>query len=139
MWATCNIQAVVYPNNILGGIFMRFENILKCHPSFVHLICEEDIIQCDCLSITDGHDAEQMIFLGKSDKCEEYEVRIYKANARDAYVPHKLDPKFKRYEANNEFESFFFNDFISARKFIRLAIDIHPEYQIRPIPKINQS
>lgn len=122
---------IVYPNKILGGDFVKFENTIKCHWSFVHLLREEDITQCDC-SIIDEHGIEQMIFLGKATKESKYEVRIYKANPTDTYVPHHLDFKVKKYEANDEFASFFFSRFFFARRFVGLLRDLHPEYNIRP-------
>ena len=110
---------------------MQFENTLKCHRSFIHLITEQDILQCGCLSLTDGEPAtEQKIYLMKAK--DEFEVRVYKFNATDTYVPHRLDFQVKRYEANNEFASFFFDRFFYARRFICTLRDFHPEYSIRP-------
>lgn len=112
---------------------MQFENKFKVCQSFTHLIDEQAVIQYDCITITDGHDIEQMIFLGKTEN--EFEVRIYKANPTDTYVPNQLDFNVKRYEANDEFASFFFDRFFFARRFISLLRDIHPEYNLRPIPE----
>ena len=112
---------------------MQFENILKCHLNFVHLIEEQDILQCDCLSLTDEHDTEQMIFLGKNTKSNEYEVRVYKSHPKDTYIPSILDFKLKRCEENDEFASFFFDRFFFARRFISTLKDYHPEYNVRPI------
>ena len=95
---------------------MQFENILKCHLNFVHLIDEQDLCVCDCLSITDDNGTEQMIFLGKTDHSNEYEVRVYKSTPGDTYVPHALDFQLKKYIANDEFASFFFDSFFFARK-----------------------
>ncbi len=112
---------------------MQFENILKCHPAYVHLIVEEDILQCDCLSLTDEHKTELMIFLGKVYNSSEYEVRIYKKNPTDMYIPCESDTNLKRCEENHEFSSFFFDEFVFARKFINTVREVHPEFKLRPI------
>lgn len=110
---------------------MQFENTLKCHRSFIHLITEQDIVQCGCISLTDGENAiEQKIYLVKT--TNEFEVRVYKVNPKDAYVPHVLDFQVKRYEANDQFASFFFDRFFYARRFICTLKEFHPEYNIRP-------
>jgi len=111
---------------------MQFENVLTCHPNYVHEIHEEDLFQIDCLSLRNAQGNEEMIFLAKVADSSEYEVRVYKANPADTYVPHSSDIYLKRYQANDEFASFFFDNFIFARQFFRDIKDIHPEYQLRP-------
>ena len=110
---------------------MQFENKIKWHRNLLHLLVEEDTVQCDCISITDGENCiEQKIYLAKIGN--DFEVRVYKANPKDTYIPSVLDFNVKRYE-NDQFASFFFERFFFARRFICLLKDAHPEYNIRPI------
>ena len=115
---------------------MHFETTLKCHLSHLNEIPEDDsIFQNGCISICDEHQVEQMIFLAKASKGTYYEVRIYKANPEDTYVPHRLDFNIKKYKSNDEFDAFFFDRFFFARRFIGLLKELHPEYAIRPSPE----
>ena len=111
---------------------MQFEKILTCHPNYVHEIHEEDLLQLDCISLVDAQRNEQMIFLGKVDDTNEFEVRIYKENPADTFIPSHSDFNVRRYVSNDEFASFFFDSFIFARQFFRDVKNNHPEYQIRP-------
>ena len=111
---------------------MPFEKKLKVHRSFMHLTAEEDLFQCDCISLVDNG-IEQQIFLSKAE--DGFEVRVYKANPSDTYVPNTLDFKVKKYEANDLFASFFFDTFFFARRFITLLEQLHPEYNLRPVSK----
>lgn len=111
---------------------MQFENKIKWHRSLLHLLEEEDTQNFDCISLTDGDNCiEQKIYLAKVGT--EFEVRVYKANPQDTYVPSVLDFMVKRYEANDEFASFFFEKFFFSLRFICLLKDAHPEYSVRPI------
>ena len=110
---------------------MQFENVLKCHRSLFHLITEEDVFQCDCISITDENNIEQKIYLAKADNG--FEVRIYKAHPEDTYIASILDFEIKKYESNSEFASFFFDRFFFAHRFIAILQKAHPEYDERPI------
>ena len=111
---------------------MQFENIVKWHQGFIHLLPEDEPFKCDCISLTDGDECiEQKIYLAKIG--DEFEVRVYKANPKDTYVPSVLDFRVKRYEENDEFASFFFDRFFFARRFISTLKDVHPEYSLRPI------
>ena len=110
---------------------MQFENVLKCHRSLFHLITEEHLLQCDCISLTDENNVEQKIYLAKA--ANGFEVRIYKAHAEDTFVPSILDFEIKKYESNNEFASFFFDRFFFAHRFIAILQKTHPEYDERPI------
>ena len=115
---------------------MHFETTLKCHLNHLNEIPEDDsIFQNGCISICDEHQVEQMIFLGKAYKGSYYEVRIYKANPEDTYVPHHMDFKIKKFKSNDKFDSFFFDRFFFARRFVFLLKDSHPEYAIRPSHK----
>lgn len=111
---------------------MQFDNRIICHPEYLVHIPEEDIIRQSCVSICDDQQVEQMIFLLPSTNFGNFEVRIHKANPTDAYVPNKCDFYLKKYQSNSKFASFFFNDLISARHFIRTLGTNHPEYKIRP-------
>lgn len=111
---------------------MKFENVVKWHQGLIHQMPEDEPLKCDCISLTDGEDCiEQMIFLAKVGN--EFEVRVYKAHPKDTYVPNVLDFKVKRYEANDEFESFFFDRIFFARRFICNLKTLHPEYSQRPV------
>lgn len=111
---------------------MQFENKVQWHQGLLHLLDEEDIVQCDCISLTDGDDCrEQKIYLAKVRN--KFEVRVYKASPKDTYVPSVLDFKVKKYEANDEFASFFFDRFFYAHRFFCFLKQVHPEYSVRPI------
>ena len=111
---------------------MQFENIVMWHQGFIHRLPEDEPLKCDCISLTDGKDCiEQKIYLAKVKN--EFEVRVYKAHPKDTYVPNILDFQVKRYEANYEFASFFFDRFFYARRFIATLKDVHPEYKVRPL------
>ena len=111
---------------------MQFKNRIVCTPECIINISEDDIIRQGCVSICDSQQVEQMIFLLPASTSGSFEVRIYKANARDSYVPNKCDLKLKKYQSNDEFASFFFDNLLYARHFIRVLGTNHPEYKIRP-------
>ena len=111
---------------------MQFKNRIICHPEDLVNLSEDDIILQGCVSICDDHQVEQMIFLLPVSNSGNFEVRIYKANATDSYVPNKCDLKLKKYQSNDEFSSFFFDDLLYAIHFIRVLGPNHPEYKIRP-------
>ena len=118
---------------------MRFENIIYCHWDIVRLIFEENLKTEEgkfrTLSVTCAKDIELMIFLEKSD--DEYEVRVYKNKPTDKYVPNDLD-NVKNYEENDEYATFFFENFENAKRFTDTLPYIHPEYKSRPIRKIEE-
>ena len=68
------------------------------------------------LSVTDGNKFEFMIFLGKDDSNSCYEVRVYKSEPGDKYVPNEHD-KVSRYEENDEYATFFFEEYEDAHRF----------------------
>ena len=103
---------------------MQLEKTLKYHPAFVHLFTEVEIAQGYWLSLTDEHGKELRIFLGQNPSSKEYEIRVYKRNPADSYIPRKIT--LKRYEANNEFVSYFFDDFIYARHVLSNIENIFP-------------
>ena len=111
---------------------MQFKNRIICHPGNLVDIPEDDIIRHGCISICDAQHVEQMIFLLPVNNPGNFEVRIYKANATDYYVPNKCDLKLKMYKSNDEFASFIFDDLLYARHFISVLGSNHPEYKIRP-------
>ena len=111
---------------------MQFKNRIICHPEYLVDIPEADIIRQGCISICNEQQVEQMIFLIPASNSGSFEVRIYKANARDSYVPNRCDFKLRKYQSNDKFASFFFDNLLYARHFIRVLGTNHPEYKIRP-------
>lgn len=97
---------------------MKFEKQLICHSAFLQLLTEEDLDKQDCISVVDDNQYPLMIFLGKAGNGNEFEVRIYKANPADTYVHLARNSNLSRYESNDEFTTFVFKDFISARHFL---------------------
>ena len=133
MLSTCEKQEVVYPNNNLGGFFMQFENRIICHPAYLQDIPKSDIIRQGCVSICDNHRIEQMIFLIPCiSDVSGFEVRIYKAQPTDTYVPNTCDFNLIKHTENDEFASFFFVELFYAWHFIRVLEHNHPEYKVRP-------
>lgn len=114
---------------------MQVERKVFCHWDLVRFIKEEVLKQDDgtflTLSVTHGEKVELMIFLGKDDSTSDYEVRVYKGKPTDKYVPHKYD-EVKRFEENDEYATFFFQEFDQALHFTELLGYVHPEYQGRP-------
>lgn len=118
---------------------MKIEKKLYCHWDLVKFITEEHLIREDetlsTLSVIDGKDTELMIFLGKDESNNDYEVRVYKYSANDKYIPNKND-NIKGYEENDEYATFFFEEFEEAQQFVDYLGYVHKEYKIRPIRKI---
>jgi len=111
----------------------KSENQLECHPALLlREVPESDFNRFDRISIVDNHQVEQQIFLYKNEDTSEYEVRIYKLKATDTYMPN-LSLGFKRYFANDEFASFFFETYYFACLFIAKLAESHPESLIRPV------
>jgi len=138
-----NICSKFSINNWLGGIFMfmQVEKKLFCHWDLVRFVSEKHLKQDDgtffTLSVTDGENFEFMIFLGKDDSNSDYEVRVYKSEPSDKYVPNEYD-NVKRYEENDEYASFFFDEYEKALRFVDFLTCIHPEYKVRPIRRIGK-
>lgn len=114
---------------------MQFENRIKCHPEYLQYIQESDVLRQGCISICDNKQVEQMIYLLPGNDNGIFEVRIFKAHPTDTYIPNECDFKLKYYISNDEFDSFYFDDIIWARHFIRVLDTTHPEYKNRPLPK----
>lgn len=118
---------------------MQEKNKLFCHWDFVRFVSEENLKQNDgtslTLSVTDGK-LELMIFLGKDDFDSGYEVRVYKNKNSDKYVPNEED-NIKKYEEKDEYDTFFFDEYEEANKFLSMIGYIHPEYKIRPTRQRN--
>ena len=118
---------------------MQLFKKLFCHWDLVRFIPEECIVERGfTISLTDGHNLEFMIFLGRADNNSEYEVKIYKNRPDDKYVPSKLDNNIKRYEENDKYTIFFFDDYAFANQFVSLVGYAHPEYQVRPVREIEK-
>ena len=117
---------------------MQLQKKLLCHWDMVRFISENCLKQNDgtflTLSVT-GNGYEYMIFLGKDDSNSCYEVRIYKNKLTDKYVPHPLD-KVSRYEENDEYATFFFDNYENAHSFTDMIQYFHSEYRIRPVREI---
>jgi len=118
---------------------LELRNKLLCRWDLLRLVREDQIRKADgtffTLSVIDENQMELMIFL---DACEDeldYEVRIYKSEPDEKYVPDK-DDKVERYEENEEYASFIFLDFLSASEFIQTLSCFHPEFQKRPAREI---
>lgn len=114
---------------------MQKTNKLLCHWSLVGLVPEEHILERNIvLSLTEDESRELMIFLCRNDSSE-WEVRIYKANVTDKYVPNILDKNIKKHEENDEYATFIFDDYAFALRFLAFVGYAHPEYRIRPPTK----
>ena len=117
---------------------MQVKSKLFCNWDLARFVTEEHLKQDDgtirTLSITDGEKLELMIFLGKDDDNLYYEVMVYKADPLNIYVPDKMD-NVSRYEENEEYATFFFEEYEYANIFVRLLGYIHPEYKQRPTRK----
>ena len=118
---------------------MQVQKKLFCHWDLVRFVSEKYLQKDDgtflTLSVTDGDKWELMIFLGKDDSNSCYEVRVYKSEASDKYVPNKND-KVSRYEENDEYATFFFDKYEDAHSFTEMVGYLHPEYQKRPVQEI---
>ena len=64
-----------------------------------------------------------------------YEVRVYKAQKSNTYIPREYD-QILRYEENDEFATFFFENFSKARNFVGFLPYVHEEYEVRPVTEI---
>ncbi len=115
------------------------KNVKKvyCNWDLIRFVSEEVLMQEDgtflTLSVIKDETTELMIFLGKNDS--EYEVMVYKANENDKYVPHEFD-NVKSYSENEQYATFFFEEYEQAHEFINNLSYIHKEYKIRPTRKI---
>ncbi len=120
---------------------MQVEKKLFCHWDLVRFITTGHLIQEDgtflTLSITEGDKIELMIFLGKDDSTSDYEVRVYKSKPTDKYIPNEYD-EVKRFEENDEYASFFFDEYSYALDFADSIGYMHPEYTTRPVRKIGE-
>lgn len=120
---------------------MQVEKKLFCHWDLVRFVSEGKLNQGDgtflTLSVTDGYNLELMIFLGKDDSNSGYEVRVYKSEPSDKYVPNEYD-NIKRYEENDDYATFFFDEYEKAHDFTVLIGYMHPEYRKRPVQKISK-
>lgn len=118
---------------------MQMENKLYCHWDLVRFVTEIHLKRKDgtplTLSVIDGKDKELMIFLGKSETQYKYEVCVYKSEKTDKYIPQKYD-NVKEYEENDEYTTFFFDNFEDSKNFVDMLGYTHKEYRIRPIRKI---
>ena len=78
-------------------------------------------------------DYELMMFLTKINN-HKFEARVYKKSAE-----HKYEPKFSdeavNYEENDEYISFFFDNFYAARRFLDYIPYSHKEFRERPARK----
>lgn len=119
---------------------MQLEKKLFCHWDLVRFVLKTHLQKEDgtflTLSVTEGDKFELMIFLGKDDSNSGYEVRIYKNEPSDTYVPHKYD-NMSRYEENDEYATFFFENYEDAHRFAQMVGYWHPEFKKRPIKKIS--
>lgn len=115
---------------------MDLENRVRAHWDLIRFVTEGHLMKYDdslfTLSVTDGSRYEYMIFLGKISKDSDYEVRVYKNSPKDKYIPHEAD-EILRYESNDEYATFYFDDFIKARTFVEFLAYNHPEYKERPV------
>ena len=117
---------------------MQLDQKVFCHWDIVRFIKEENLLKNGVfrtLSVTEGNSAELMIFLGKGDNDSDYEVRVYKNTPTDKYVPNECD-NVKRYEENDEYATFIFEQFDDAHEFVDTLSYRHNEYRVRPITSI---
>ena len=118
---------------------MQEKKKLFCHWDLVRFVSEKHLQKDDgtflTLSVTDGNKWEFMIFLGRDDSNSCYEVRVYKSESGDKYVPNEYD-KVNRYEENDEYATFFFDKYKDAHSFVEMLGYLHPEYKKRPVREI---
>lgn len=115
---------------------MQVKNKIFCHWDLVRFVKEKHLKNDDgtflTLSVTNGRNLELMIFLGKDESDSYYEVRVHKNEPEDKYIPNEYD-KVTRYEENDEYATFFFEEYDDACCFIELLGCAHPEYRKRPV------
>lgn len=121
---------------------MQLQEKIFCHWDLVRFITEEKLKKEDgtlqTLSVSCGNELELMIFLGKDDTDSCYEVRVYKSSPDDKYFPCE-DDEVIRYEENDEYATFFFEEYDDANGFVEMLAYVHPEYKKRPAKKIEKS
>ena len=119
---------------------MQLEKKLYCHWDLVRFVSEQDLLEEKgyTISVTSNSKYELMIFLGRSEDGKEYEVRVYKADPTDKYVPNPHD-NVVRYEENDEYVTFYFDNYEHANSFTYLLCHIHPEYRKRPAKMISNT
>ena len=115
---------------------MQFTNKFYCHFDLLR-VRSEDYVQCKKCTLSiignfNGKKFEYSIFLGKCENTKGYEVRVYKLNSDDKYVPHQDDNVVDFVETYEDI-SFFFDDFISAKNFLKSLPYNHIEFKKRPI------
>ena len=119
---------------------MQVKDKFFCHWDLVRFVSEEHLQNDDgtfsTLSVTDGDKLELMIFLRKDDSNSCYEVKVYKNDPSNQYVKYEYD-NINHYEENDEFATFYFNEYKDALNFTKLIPYVHPEYKKRPVKKIN--
>lgn len=112
---------------------------LYCHHDYVRFVTEEKLIESvgenGVLSVSEGKKFELMIFLGKEENSDQYEVRVYKSRPKNKYIPHPEDKQIS-YIENDKYASFFFNNFGEGINFITMIPYIHKEYRIRVVRRI---
>ena len=115
---------------------MQFKRKIFCTFKAVELISANYIFDTkDTISVVLGQSKEAMIFLGMADNNFDFEVRIYKYSSSDKYVPYKYD-RVKSYEENDEYATFFFEEYTSAVEFVSKLNYRHREYCFRPARNI---
>lgn len=107
--------------------YCELNNILFLSPPMC-LVQDPDCV----ISFTFDGKWELMIFLGKDERSTDYEVRIYKNKPTDKYVPDDELDNVKRYEENDEYATFFFENYETAIRFVFWLRYLHKEYKKRP-------
>lgn len=103
-----------------------------CNWNFSRLVPEKIVRgQGYTISITTDNKKEVMIFLGARTNNSGYEVRVYKNNVADKYIPHELD-NVQSYEENSKYATFIFANYPSANNFVSSLAYRHKEYMVRP-------
>lgn len=124
-----------------GDNYMKFEKIVYCHWDLVRFVTEENLKSYDSgpmtISVTDSTKKELMIFLGKNDTSDGYEVRVHKCKENGQYVPSDFD-RVHEYVAGKDFDTFFFDEYELARDFVDTLPYHHKEYQVRPVRTIGK-
>ena len=120
---------------------MQLTKKLLCHWDLVRFVSEAHLNGKDgtnfTLSVIDGKDIELMIFLEKDKESSNFEVRVYKSKPTDKYIPNDRD-EVLRYEENDEYATFFFENFENAHIFVDMLGYVHKEYRVRPIRKVGE-
>ena len=119
---------------------MQLNHRMFCKMNEVRSFNEERLLRANgkrwTLSIVNEEkNAELSIFIDKDDCNDCYEVRVYKFNLADKYIPNDNDKAIAFMDCSN-FVAFFFKDFADSVDFVATIETLHPEFKERPFLRI---